>query len=359
MVRVYTKPVSSAELITGIVGTFDIAKLVGFPFELGALGKAGAEVLERMNQDIRDLLPSWDISAKWDFKELESNLTQPPTTLLKNVIKYYVDMAVFINQKAMLSGGAAQIYKHYLDWYIQTRGLDRIYDLCYGYAKESQMRKEEYIANKIYAPEILPPNDLFIMWRKGLISYDTYLDHIRMKMGITKEMAEKWTSHQFYDPGLFDVWRAARNIPVKPEWVVKKLKNIGMNDEDLSVFSKAAMMETVKEEKAKAISELKALYGLGIYTKKEIEDLLTEWEYSPGEKEFILSYFEAGREKTILQMLRDAEIYLFRNNVITADQLYNRLINPEGAIRMDADVANAYVRLEAAKKGVEWVAPGG
>jgi hypothetical protein len=87
-----------------------------------------------------------------------------------------------------------------------------------------------------------------------------------------------------------------------------------------------------------------------LFTEKELESKLTEWHFSTAEIKIRLDSANLLRNKLRVKILRDAEIYKYRNGLVDEDGLYANLQN----LGIGKDIANALVKLEASKKGVIW-----
>lgn len=194
--------------------------------------------------------------------------------------------------------------------------------------------------------------DAFIMWRKGLVDKNFVLSVLQEDLGFSQTLAEKTIDHLFFDPGTFDLFRIVRNVPVSDEWIVKKLRNYGVSDEDLPYFVMAIKKEGLKDEMSRAWSIFENLYAWGIWSEDDARRLLSAWGFSQEEINLRVANAKILREKTILQLRRDREIYLYRKGVLDETQTFQRL----QSLGLDRAVANAIVSLEAAKKGIEWEA---
>jgi len=96
-------------------------------------------------------------------------------------------------------------------------------------------------------------------------------------------------------------------------------------------------------------------YQWGLFTQTDLTDLLSKWNFSQTEIDLRLQTGELLKLKLRVRLLRDAEVYLYRHGVITETEFLTRLVN----IGISKDIANAIVRNEAAKKGLDWEIPSG
>jgi hypothetical protein len=126
-----------------------------------------------------------------------------------------------------------------------------------------------------------------------------------------------------------------------------------MDSEDKAVFKSALEKRTIRDETSKIWSLILDAYQWGLFTEKDLQNLLENWNFSKTEIDLRLQTGKLLKLKLRVKLLRDAEIYLYRHGVLTETELLARLIN----LGISKDIANAVVRYEAAKKGLEWEMP--
>jgi hypothetical protein len=195
--------------------------------------------------------------------------------------------------------------------------------------------------------------DSFIMWKKGLLSVDYLKSVLREDIGLPEQHIDPYIKHLDYDPSPGELIRMSRTINPPASWVEKKLRNFGIGEEDLPHFKRWLEREPVKDELERNWGAIATQYSYGFMNEMELKAWLSRSEFSPAEQELRLEYAKLLRDKYKRAILRDREIYLYRNAKRTEDQLYNNL----KAVGIDDEIANALTALEAAKKGIEWEAP--
>lgn len=250
--------------------------------------------------------------------------------------------------------GTSKLYSHTLyDYEMMKRGFDVWMDGLIGFPKTIVKKKMERYWRREVGGLLPSARDLFIMWRKGLISQSTFERLIWETTGFDPEIRTAFIEHLFYDPSIFDLFRVVRNVSVPKEWIKKKLTELGVDDEDLPILQGAVEREALKDEIDRVWASLEADYGWGLYTESELKTILEEWKLSPDEIHLRLTNAKIKRDKTVIKLSRDADLYLLRAGVISPEECYGRL----KLLGIHPDIANALVRLEMAKMGVEWNAP--
>jgi len=192
--------------------------------------------------------------------------------------------------------------------------------------------------------------DSFIMWKKGLVPKDLPKSILTEDIGLSEELAEKFLDHAHYDPSPSELARLNRTTPLADEYIKKKLIENGLDDEDIRVFYEWIKKEPVKDELLRVSSILVSEYAEGTIGMKTLEEFHMRWKFSSDEIALRKAVAEILRARYVQKLLRDAEIYLYRRDKITEDELFERL----KALGISEDVANAIARLEAARKGIEW-----
>jgi hypothetical protein len=192
--------------------------------------------------------------------------------------------------------------------------------------------------------------DAFIMWRKGLADENLPYYILLEDAGMPEDLARNYLQHAFYDPSPSELWRMARTIALPETYVDKKLTNAGLDDTDKEVYKKAILKEVIKEELRTVNTLLLDEYELGTLGQDEFAKWLKAWELSDDEVSLMLLAGDIRKSKFVLKLKRDAQIYLFRKQVIDAKTLEQRLTD----LGIDASVANAIVENECARIGVEW-----
>jgi hypothetical protein len=192
--------------------------------------------------------------------------------------------------------------------------------------------------------------DAYLMYCKGLVNRDYFFNIAQKGMGWSFQDATKLFDHLSYDPSISELLRLTDLIPLDAKWISKKLDALGLNLEDKMVFWDAIDKRQVRDEINKAWSLLLDCYQWGLFTETSLRSLLDNWKFSKTEVDLRIQTGELLKTKLRVKLLRDAEIYLYRKAVIDEPTLLNRLTT----IGIGVDIANAIVRNEAAKKGIDW-----
>jgi hypothetical protein len=196
--------------------------------------------------------------------------------------------------------------------------------------------------------------DAYLMVKKGYVSKQYFIDLATKGFGFTQKDANMLYDHFSYDFSPSELLRLSDLIPLDSNWVDRKLDANGLDSTDKAIFKAALEKRLVRDEINKIWSLLLDAYQWGLFTEKDIKDLLQNWKFSKTEIDLRLQTGELVKLKLRVKLLRDAEIYLYRQGVITETKLLTNLMD----IGITKDIANAIVRYEAAKKGVNWEIPG-
>jgi hypothetical protein len=203
---------------------------------------------------------------------------------------------------------------------------------------------------KFYARGRPSFRDAFIMACKDLVDWNLPFQILTEDVGMSETLAKAYIKHAFYDPSPFELARLHRTIPLPAKYVVRKLKNVGISDEDLGYFTAWIAKEAIKDELIAISRILQDEYAMGTLQMKAFEDFHREWLFSDDEIKLRKETAEILRAKYVLKLRRDAKIYLYRRGILTEDELYNELVK----LGIAEEVANAIVENEAAKKGIVW-----
>ena len=157
-----------------------------------------------------------------------------------------------------------------------------------------------------------------------------------------------------YDLSIGDIMGLANLIPLDPVYVAKKFAQTGINAEDQAVFTASMQKSVILREIRGIWAQILSVYVYGAFTEEELTALLRSWQFPEAEITIKIATAELVKTKTVNALMRDADIYLYRKDVIVeangVDGLYDRLIAQD----IPADVANAITRNEACKKGLDW-----
>ncbi len=195
--------------------------------------------------------------------------------------------------------------------------------------------------------------EAWVMVQRGWWKKEDWLKLATLGAGFTPEDAENMFKLMNYEPTWADVMNLSTLIPLDPVWVAQKFKQSGMSTADQQVFIASMNKSTILKEIRAIWSQILSVYAYGGATKDEITKALVAWQFPQSEIDIKLVQLEFVKNKTVNQLNRDSNIYLYRNGVLSEIELYDRLI----AQGIPMDVANAITRNEACKKGNDWELP--
>jgi len=402
MVRTYTSEVSGVQLVTGVLGTVDIANMVKAAWQIKddvAQALKEKESLYSMNDLMSEAYPS-----KWRemYKKSPSELLALAKSNYKAQMNYVWEMlATQASYSSIGWGMSATLIGQRIKEYMQLWGVSTWHDALMGFPAQMIQEKLERYFRKDAAPSLPSDRDAFKMYRLGKWTSTQYLDRIRETEGLsltdavsvadmrewevgkpslrdawfmvqknikplsffydlakkahgfTQTDAEAMNAFFTYDPSPMEMMRLSDLIPLESTWVDKKLTGVGLDDTDKAIYKAALEKRQIRDEINKAWSLLLDCYQWGLFTTTDIETFLDRGKFSETEKDWRIEVSDLLRLKLRVKLLRDAEIYLYRKDQLTEDELLLRLTN----LTISKDIANAIVRNEAAKKGVDWEIP--
>jgi hypothetical protein len=404
MVKLPTREVATGELVSGIVGTIDIGNLIQTVIALSEDINRSNEITQRIVDYVTKTLPTLLNYAKdraskspqeiindaqtflgsylsFITKNIQNQAVQSAggfritATMLGQETKVYtalnqVDLAstVLLDIPALIAKTKATRYWNYQlsPEYPSERDSFMLYRLgkwsksdFINYLREEQGLKPSDAENITEMREWQTGRpslrDAYILVQKGLKPKQYFYDLAVKGLGFTKEDADALYQHFRYDFSPSELLRLSDLIPLDSMWIEKKLNAVGMDSEDKAVFKSALEKRPIRDEISKIWGLILDAYQWGLFTEKDLQDLLENWKFSQTEINLRLQTGELLKLKLRVKLLRDAEIYLYRHGVLTETELLTRLIN----LGISKDIANAIVRYEAAKKGLEWEIPSG
>jgi len=196
-------------------------------------------------------------------------------------------------------------------------------------------------------------HDAWSMVQKGLKKQQYFLDLAQIGQGWTKEDADALNVLYDYDFSPSEIMRMSDFVPLDDDWIRTKLAHIGMNKDDIGVMVSAIQKRIVRDELSKEYGLLLDNYAWGLMTSADLEKFLTASNFTNSEIAYRLVTADLMKGKVRLKLLRDAEIYLYRKDVNNENLLLTALQD----LGIEISIANAIVRNEAAKKGLEWEIP--
>ena len=402
MVKLPTREVATGELVSGIVGTVDIGNIVSQAVNLNQDISRSQEILNRIVNYVTNTLPILLNDAKNRALKTGTDLLNEAKIFLPSYLKFITEN--IRNQTAQSAAGfpmSAAMLGQETKLYTALNQVDLLSTILFDIPALAAKTKAVRYWNKELSPEYPSEKDSFMLYRLGKWSKTDFINYLREEQGLKPSDAENITEirewqtgkpslrdaflmvkkgyvskqyfvdlatkgfgftqkdanmlydHFSYDFSPSELLRLSDLIPLDSNWVDKKLDANGLDTTDKTIFKAALEKRIVRDEINKIWSLLLDAYQWGLFTQKDIEDLLQKWNFSKQEIDLRLQTGELVKLKLRVKLLRDAEIYLYRQGVITETELLTRLMN----IGITKDIANAIVRYEAAKKGIDWEIP--
>jgi len=203
--------------------------------------------------------------------------------------------------------------------------------------------------------------DAWTLVQRGLWQRSDWQKLATLGLGFTADDADAMFQLFNYVPSIGDVMSLSTLIPLDNVWVNQAFDRTGMSASDKQVFLNGINKSLILREIRQIWSQILSTYSYGMFTKEELTNLLVQWQFPQAEIDIKIQTAELVKTKTVNQLMRDADIYLYRQGTISEggapsplnDGLYDRLIAQD----IPADVANAITRNEACKKGIDWELP--
>jgi len=345
MTTIYTKEVSSGELVSGIVRSIGLESIVSAGINVAIASKKLPDLKKRFSDEY------------WRWKDYLKNIaTQTPDNVVGWASGWYetttnslFDWIHYTGEMAQASGILGSITSRLTGELMNVMGKDIAEEIAIGKIKEAIIEKGERYWNKYFGIGRPKGRELFIMWKKKLIDYNYLVNAFREDFGFSKELAEKYIEHLDYDPGLFDLARIIRTFPPPEEWLERKLESIGIGEDDKTIIKTWLKMEALKDELTSLVRYLYSEYQSGFISSSDLEKVINQIPSSKEEITLKITNAQLMRDIYRKKLLRDKFIYLYRNGKLTEDGLYERLKTV-----VEDDIANCITQLEAAKKGVDW-----
>jgi hypothetical protein len=404
MVKLPTREVATGELVSGIVGTVDIGNLIGQVINLNQDITRSQEVLDRITSYVTKTLPSLLVNVKKRASETNTELISEAKTFLPSYLRFIVNNVR--NQSAQSASGftmTATMLAQETKLYTALNQVDLLSTVLFDIPALIAKTKAVRYWNKELGPEYPSEKDNFMLYRLGKWSKTDFVNYLREEQGFKPSDAENiteirewqigqpnlrdaylWYSMGYknfdwfktlakkgfgfkeddisalvdvldYNPSISEMLRLSDLIPLEPKWVENNLKELGVPEEDRPIYLSAIEKRQIRDEVNKAWSIILDNYAWGLHTEKDLRSLLDVWKFSKSEIDIRVQIGELTKFKLRVKLLRDAEIYLYRQGVIPEEELLSRLVN----IGIAKDIANAIVRYEACKKGNDWEIPEG
>jgi len=402
MVKLPSSEVATGELVSGIIGTIDIGSIVQRAVSFGEDLNRSTQVKNRITDYVTKTLPSLLSDAKNRASKNAQQILTEAQTLLPSNLSFIISNIQ--NQAVQSASGfpiTATMLAQETKFYTALNQVDLLSSVLFDIPALIAKTKATRYWNYQLSPDYPSEKDSFMLYRLGKWSKNDFINYLREEEGLnptdaeniteirewqtgrpslrdaylmvqkgykpkqyfydiamkgwgfTQEDADTLYQHFSYDFSPSELMRISDLIPLDSSWIEKKLNAVGMNTEDKAVFKSALEKRTVRDEISRIWALILDAYQWGLFTQTDLQDLLENWNFSQTEIDLRLETGELLKLKLRVKLLRDAEIYLYRQGVLTETDLLTRLVN----LGISKDIANAIVRYEAAKKGVDWEIP--
>jgi hypothetical protein len=226
----------------------------------------------------------------------------------------------------------------------------RLYQTEQGLSASDARNLTAIRQNQIGKPSL---HDAWSMIKKGLKEEQYFYDLAEIGASWSEEDAKALFEYYDYDPSPSEILRLSDFVPLDSAWIEKKLNAQGLTKEDKAIYKAALEKRVLRDEINKAWSLFLDNYSWGLFGIAELNTFLEAGKFTQTEILWRTQTADMLKLKLRVKLMRDAEIYLYRKDVLTEKLLLTRLQNLDIAY----DIANAIVRNEAAKKGVDWEIP--
>lgn len=396
------KQKTTGELVAGIIGTIDIGSLVANVLNL-QIDMAQAETIKTQIIDyIKKELTGSQRELVAFTKTSGANIITTCQTLLRNKLEYLIlETHSSLGLSATGSKMASAMRGQEAKIHSALESVDLYSDILFGIPQNFTRTKAERYYNKSLAPNF--PNELdaykmsvngfwssadfiellqemngltltdaqyvadirrytvgkpslrdaYNMVQKGLKNKSYFLLLAQRGQGWSKTDAEDLYTYYDYDFSPSELMRMSDFVPLDLAWIRTKLAHIGMNTADIEVMVAAIQKRVVRDELSKEYGLFLDNYSWGLISSEDLQTFLTASNFSNSEVAYRLETADLMKDRVRLKLMRDSEIYLYRKDVQDEEQLLTAL----QSLNIEATIANAIVRNEAAKKGLEWEIP--
>lgn len=285
------------------------------------------------------------VSALNELDLFASVLIDIPESYAKDKVVKYLNKTLAPNKptetdQMILAKNGKLTYTDYATWLQENLGLSAT-DASYVV---------DIRAQQIGKPDL---HSYWLMARKGLITNTEWNLKAKLGHGFTQSEADALYKSFYYTFSPMELFRISDLMPTSSIWINKKLTDIGLADDDKVVIAALIQARTLKDEVNQAWNIMLDNYSWGLQTETDLTAFLTENNVPDVQAKAKLIIANMLKEKVILKLMRDAEIYQYRKDVLNENQLLANL----QALTIEKDVANAITRNEAAKKGIDWELP--
>lgn len=384
MTRTYTKEVTSTELVTGIIGTFDVASTIGTVVKYVEDVKRAEEQFKRLS-NITEYIAKWALN-EWISVALKSpdqivELASPKLETAFNTINTELWNSL-VNSAADMKITAG-VYNQIAKALAQRLGLSTWYDILISQVQERVMRKVERHWNKVLGWASLSPEETLLLYRKGFISLEEHINNIREEKGYPLEEARKLAEAQFkglsayeaflafkrglidedrmkrafraegyketdYEliykffhriPSLTELTRIADYVELPSGYIEECLRAHGYSESDINYIKPAILRRPLREEVRSVTYILNNLYIMGYISREEYEAGLDSLGLLTTEKELQKRYSELRRTQYKIELAMDIVQQKVRKRIYTTIESITKALVDIG---LAEDIANLY-----------------
>lgn len=173
-------------------------------------------------------------------------------------------------------------------------------------------------ANDLYqSMEHIPsPREAFYWWVKGHVT-PSERDAFYYAHGWPERYHAIMTDNWRYNPSLYDLTRIADTMGLPQTWTLKKLKRIGLDDEDRARMWNMLKVRPIRDEQRAITTVWVWRYKYGRCSYDELSSALTDLGVSAPEIELLLEKAQLDYEDELINEWVDILMWRFRNMLIT------------------------------------------
>lgn len=205
----------------------------------------------------------------------------------------------------------------------------------------SEGQVKELITSMYATPS---PREAFYMWKKGRIGLDERNAYWEAR-GWPRDLWDTMEDNYAYNPSLYDLTRIADTTGLPQTWTLKKLKRIGMLDEDRARMWEMLKVRPIRDEQRAITTVWTWRYKYGRCTYDELSSALTDLNVSAPEIELLLEKAELDYEDELINEWIEVLTWRFRNAQINEAEFLAGLEN----LGIRHEKANLMVEQEKAK----------
>lgn len=208
MSRTYTKNVSATELVTGIIGTFDISGTLGQIVRYTEdVKRAEAEYARLQNITRRISSTGLDEWRRIGLMSAEQIISMAGPRLNTAMSQIQTEIWNSLVNSAAGLGVTANIYSTIGKLLSQDLGLSFYFDAAISMIQEKTLEKISRYWNKSLEWNILGVKEATEAYRRGLITYDQYISIIQENTGLSLQHAQIYEKAQQQIPDVTSAFK--------------------------------------------------------------------------------------------------------------------------------------------------------